>query len=59
MENRADTEQVQVDGTSSEAILRALVDDVSEDFEEFVEEELGAELKSRKFVGFGVEVEVW
>jgi hypothetical protein len=53
---RAETEQVHVDGDMSEAILRALIDpDSVAEFEDYVERELDVEIERTKYVGFGVE----
>lgn len=60
--SRDETEQVYLDGDSSEAIFRALVDGdvcrdgVPDEFEAFVEEELDVEVEKTKWVGFGMEV---
>jgi hypothetical protein len=58
LENRSEAEQVHVDGDSTEAIFRALVDGDSVDqFEGFVADELEAvEVEKMKWVGFGMEV---
>jgi hypothetical protein len=59
LENRDETEQVYIDGDSTEAIFRALIDGESEDeFEAFVEEELDVEVQKTKWVGIGLEVTV-
>jgi hypothetical protein len=55
LEDRPETEQVQLDGDSSEVIIRAMVDDVTDEFESAVDA-LPCEIKRTKFVGFGVEV---
>jgi hypothetical protein len=50
---------VYIDGDSTEAIFRALIDGESEDeFEAFVEEELDVEVQKTKWVGIGLEVTV-
>lgn len=57
LENRPETEQVFVDGDTSEAIFRALVNGNSaDDFEDWVETELSVSVSKTKWVGFGVEV---
>jgi hypothetical protein len=59
LENRDETEQVYIDGDSTEAIFRALIDGESEDeFEAFVEDELDVEVQKTKWVGIGLEVTV-
>lgn len=59
LENRDETEQVFIDGDTTEAIFRALIDGESEDeFTEFVDEELDVEVQKTKWVGFGLEVTV-
>lgn len=56
--DRAETEQVYVDGDMTEAIFRALVDGGSMDeFEDWVESDLDdVEVQKTKWVGFGLEV---
>jgi len=57
LENRDETEQVYIDGDTTEAIFRALVDgDSMDQFETYVEEELDVEVQKTKWVGFGLEV---
>jgi hypothetical protein len=57
LENREEAEQVFIDGDSTEAIFRALVDgDEMDDFEAFVEDELDVSVQKTKWVGFGLEV---
>lgn len=61
IENRPETEQVYIDGDTSEVILRALVEDVTGEglpsgFEETVESLPNVEIERTKFVGIGVEV---
>lgn len=59
LENRSETEQVYIDGDSTEAIFRALIDgDSEEEFEAFVEDELPVDVHRTKWVGFGLEVTV-
>ena len=54
--NRDETEQVYIDGDSTEAIFRAMVDPSRQDeFEDFVDE-LSVDVERTKYVGFGVEV---
>lgn len=58
LENRPETNRVEIDGDTSGVIFRALVDDVTDDLEAFIEER-GAEIERKTFIGgpFGVEVE--
>jgi len=57
LENRDEAEQVYIDGDSTEAIFRALIDGQSEDdFESFVEDELDVSVQKTKWVGLGLEV---
>lgn len=57
LENRDETEQVYIDGDTTEAIFRALVDgDSMDQFEAYVEDELDVEVQKTKWVGFGLEV---
>lgn len=57
LENRDEAEQVFIDGNSSEAIFRALVDgDQMDEFEAYVEDELDISVQKTKWVGFGLEV---
>jgi prophage antirepressor-like protein len=57
LENRDEAEQVYIDGDSTEAIFRALIDgDQADEFEEWVEDELDVSVRKTKWVGFGVEV---
>jgi DNA-dependent RNA polymerase auxiliary subunit epsilon len=54
--NRDETDQVYIDGDSTEAIFRAMVDpDRQDEFEQFVDE-LAVDVERTKYVGFGVEV---
>ena len=54
--NRDETDQVYIDGDSTEAIFRAMVDPSRQDeFEQFVDE-LAVDVERTKYVGFGVEV---
>jgi hypothetical protein len=56
--NRDEAEQVYVDGDTTEAIFRALVDgDSADEFTEFVETEIDdVTVQKTKWVGIGVEV---
>jgi hypothetical protein len=57
LENRDEAEQVYIDGDTTEAIFRALVDgDKMDEFEAFVEDELDVSVAKTKWVGFGLEV---
>lgn len=57
LENRDETEQVHIDGDSTDAIFRALVDgDQMDEFEAFVEQQLDVTVQKTKWVGFGLEV---
>jgi DNA-dependent RNA polymerase auxiliary subunit epsilon len=59
LENRAETEQVYIDGDSTEAIFRALINGQNEDeFTEWVEDELDVAVQKTKWVGIGLEVTV-
>lgn len=58
LENRAETEQVYIDGDTSEAIFRALIDGQDEDeFIDWVDEEFDEiSVEKTKWVGIGLEV---
>jgi len=57
LENREEAEQVFIDGDSTEAIFRAMVDgDRMDEFEDYVEDELDVSVQKTKWVGFGLEV---
>lgn len=56
IENRPETDMVQIDGDSSEIIFRAIVDDLTDDFEEAVEDLPEVGIEKVKYVGFGTEV---
>jgi len=59
LENRGETEQVYIDGDSTEAIFRALIDGTDEDdFTDWVEDELDVSVEKTKWVGIGLEVTV-
>lgn len=57
IKNRPETEQVTLDGSTSDVIVRALVEDVTDDFERAVDR-LDADIVREKWVGFGVEVTI-
>lgn len=53
-----DVERVQIDGDSSGAIFRALVDqEVADEMMETIESEFELDVHSVQHVGFGIEVE--
>lgn len=57
LKEREEIEQLHIDGDSSEAIFRALVDgDAVDEFEQFVDDELDVSVERTKWVGFGTEV---
>lgn len=56
LEDRPETDRVEIDGSMDDVIVRTLVDEMTEDLRTFVEEDLGVEIERTKWVVFGKEV---
>lgn len=59
LKSREEVESLHVDGDTTGAIFRAIVDnDRADDLGEFVESELDVDITKTTWVGFGVEVTI-
>lgn len=59
LENRPETDDVTLDGSVEEIFIRVMCDgDIDDEFRDYVEEELGLDIRSMTRVPFGTEVVV-